>query len=383
MIRAIHIQNLKCFDSLSIELAPLTILSGFNSAGKSTTLQALLLLSQTLSGNHLGPSLDLNGALVTLGTPADVLGTAGAASPLTLGLGFGEGREVNWSFNLSGDRRFLKANELLIQNGASVLRLDGATLTGLFPREQDELATIASVELHRLVYLSAARGLQSDIFPIPEDGDLEAGNVGPLGQFAAWWLHNCGDAEIATSRRCPGSQNVTLRSQVNAWAAHLFSQAELNSVPIPKTNLIRLELKTGLTSDWSRPANNGFGVSYAFPILVAGLASPTGRTVVIDSPEAHLHPRGQSRMGCYLAQMASSGIQLVVETHSDHLLNGVRVALKNGIVSPHDVAIYFFSGREGAPVVRLSVSGAGDISDWPEGFFDQSEQDLASLAGWS
>jgi predicted ATPase len=88
-------------------------------------------------------------------------------------------------------------------------------------------------------------------------------------------------------------------------------------------------------------------------------------------------------MGSFLAQMAAAGVQLLVETHSDHLLNGVRIALRDRLISPEQVAIYFFTGRDDARVVRLSVSRDGGISDWPEGFFDQSEKDLAKLAGWS
>lgn len=384
MIRSIRLQNLKCFESLSIDLAPLTIFSGFNSAGKSTTIQALLLLSQTLQGRNRLSSLNLNGPLTSLGSPADVLGTSRASTPLLLGFSVDETIDLLWEFQVSQDRRFLEAKSLTVHTETETLKLAGEELEGLRPSSAVENVDDALQKLQGIVYLSAARGIESDVFPMPEANDLEVGNVGSLGQYASWWLHRQEDALVSSSRGCGSKKdNLTVRNQLNAWASHLFSQAELNSVPIQRTSLMRLELKTGLTADWSRPANNGFGVSYAFPILMAGLGSPVGQTIIIDSPEAHLHPRGQSRMGSFLAQMAAAGVQLLVETHSDHLLNGVRIALRDRLISPEQVAIYFFTGRDDARVVRLSVSRDGGISDWPEGFFDQSEKDLAKLAGWS
>jgi hypothetical protein len=384
MIRSIHLQNLKCFDRLKIELAPLTVFCGFNSAGKSTALQPLLLLAQTLKAHNRGTSLKLNGILTSLGSPADILGQSGTSSPLQLGFSTGTGENFQWDFQVSEDRRFLEARSLTIgtDTGSEIIRSD--QMEGLAPVSERLRLPDAIMKLQNLVYLSATRAVDIDVFPIPEDGDLGIGNVGSLGQYASWWLHRQEDATVSKKRSCSTeSENLTIRSQLNAWASHLFIQAQINSVPIPKTNLIRLELKTGLTSDWSRPANNGYGVSYVFPILAAGLVSPPGQTIIIDSPEAHLHPRGQSRIGAFLCQMASDGVQLLVETHSDHLLNGVRIAIRDGLISPEDVAIYFFTGREEARVMRLSVSRNGDISDWPDGFFDQSEKDLATLAGWS
>jgi len=209
------------------------------------------------------------------------------------------------------------------------------------------------------------------------------GDVGPIGQFAPWWLHQESDSVVASSRRCKSDNAAsTVRHQINAWAADLFPATEINALPVPRTDLMRLELKTARTSDWSRPANVGYGISYAFPILVAGICASQGQPVIIDSPEAHLHPRGQSRIGSFLAQMAAAGSQILVETHSDHVLNGIRLAVREAIIDPSQVTVYFFSTRPEAQVIRLSVDRNGTVSDWPEGFFDQSEKDLANLAGW-
>ena len=73
---------------------------------------------------------------------------------------------------------------------------------------------------------------------------------------------------------------------------------------------------------------------------------------------------------------------MLIETHSDHVLNGVRIAVRDGLIDPEEAAIYFFTGEEDPPVIRLSVDKNGTISDIPKGFFDQAERDLSNLAGW-
>ncbi len=113
------------------------------------------------------------------------------------------------------------------------------------------------------------------------------------------------------------------------------------------------------------------------------LIRENGSIVVVDSPEAHLHPRAQSAVGQLLGQMAGAGLQVFVETHSDHLLSGIRLAVRDGLVQPDDVALHFV-GQDGmvGRVTTLAVDKNGAISDWPEGFFDQAENDLAILSGW-
>src|SRR5262249_586706 len=150
--------------------------------------------------------------------------------------------------------------------------------------------------------------------------------------------------------------------------------------PILQTSLMRLGFRVGQSQDWHRPANVGYGLTYVFPLLVAGLCARKRQLLIIDSPEAHLHPRGQSRIGQFLAQASSAGPQLVIETHSDHVLNGVRLALRDGAVAPSDVGIHFFNSRNSEktgenPVTSVSVDHRGNLSDWPEGFFDQTDRD--------
>ena len=381
MIRKLSIENLKCFESLELDFAPLTLFTGFNAAGKSTVLQALLLLTQTLRGGRGTSELLLNGPLVSLGSPLDVLNTTSGAKTLSLGVEI-DGINLSWRFDLEeAGRRSLRIAELIKSNGLEIQRFSGADLVGLAPQAAVGELESALQALEQAVFLSASRQIESEVFPAPLNSQVRRGDVGVLGQFAPWWLYAEGDAKVEKARRTEPNA-VTMRAQLNSWCNEVFPGAEANALPINRTSLMRLELRSGPTTDWGSPANIGYGVGYAFPILVAGLTGAPDRMVIIDSPEAHLHPRGQSQIGLFLARMASAGSQILLETHSDHLLNGLRIAVRKEVLKPQDVAIYFFSQNAASRVTRLSVDKWGGISDWPEGFFDQSERDLADLAGW-
>ena len=113
----------------------------------------------------------------------------------------------------------------------------------------------------------------------------------------------------------------------------------------PNTSVTRLRFKTpGIRSEWTRAPNAGFGISYALPIVVAALRAAAGGLLLVENPEAHLHPAGQSRIGGFLARVAADGVQVFVETHSDHVLNGIRVAVADGSAAllPEQAAIHFF-----------------------------------------
>jgi predicted ATPase len=127
----------------------------------------------------------------------------------------------------------------------------------------------------------------------------------------------------------------------------------------------------------------GFGVSYALPVVVAALRAPQGGLLIVENPEAHLHPAGQSAMGELLALAAGDGVQVLLETHSDHVINGIRRAVVEQTVRlpTKDVAIHFVLDEPAEePVTTISLDQTGTLSAWPPGFFDQIERDLAQIA---
>jgi predicted ATPase len=341
----------------------LTLFTGYNGGGKSSAIQPLLLLAQGLRQAVAPASLALNGSLVSLGTAADVgRSDADSSAPnLVFTVATPEG-EATWTLSKHPNSRSLHVDQAL---------------------QQDR--TAASCHLRRLSYVSAVRQGTSDAYPVPDASDTLIADVGADGRFAAYWYDQAVDDEVVEQRRHPDEPATSLRKQLDAWFAWLFPGARANVQNMPQIAQLCLQFQLSYIGAWSRPANVGFGLTYAFPILVALLVAQEGQVVVIDSPEAHLHPFAQSKMGRLLAQFAAAGVQILIETHSDHLLNGVRLAVKDKVLSHEAARIHFFTGAtaDGHGVISPILDAEGGVSEWPDGFFDQTEKDLSRLAGWT
>lgn len=402
MLTYIKLQNFKCFRSLALPMAPLTLLTGFNAAGKSTAFQSLLLIAQTLRQNRNSDQLLLNGQLVKLGRPSEIINSTGdfthsdiSPSQISNEVAFAVSNDkVDLEWAMQADDR---SNGMTIpirrvkikQSGILKEHQDFETLESLLPHCNESEVKSLVRKLRDLVFLSAIRFGVTDTFPSPEDSFPIWADVGTQGEFAPWWFHRENDTNIDELRCHPSDKDAPiLRRQFNAWANVFFPGTQANTNLIEKTNLVRLELRLGKTGDYRRPANIGYGLTYAFPIIVAGLLAKPGQILVIDSPEAHLHPLGQSQMGSFLAHVAAAGVQVIVETHSDHVLNGIRLGVKSQVLAPSKVAIHFFNHANGletdiSRVISPLVDNQGNLSEWPAGFFDQAENDLAQLMGWT
>ena len=389
MLNYLHLKIFKCFEALSLPLAPLTLFTGFNAAGKSTALQALLLLAQAYRQNGRIPLISLNGPLARLGSPGDVF-REGSEAKLMLGIETATGR-ICWSMtagdNRSGHVLAIKKIEWKIGREHTKASSLDQSIANLLPLDAPTALKNITHGLSELVFLSAMRIGTSEVFPAPETPEPVWADVGAQGEFAAWWFEKLLDEDVEPGRRHPNEPATMLRKQFNAWASELFPGAEANAQRIPGTSLVKLELRNHAADEWRRPANIGYGLTYAFPILVAGLIAKAGQILIIDSPEAHLHPMGQSHMGRFLSLVAASGVQVIIETHSDHVLNGVRLSINRSELSPDKTRIHFFNARPRSPadpahVISPQIDVQGNLSEWPLGFFDQTEQDLAALAGW-
>lgn len=408
MFTHVHLDNLKCFRQLSLRLANLTLLTGFNAAGKSTSLQALLLLAQACRSQEGQWQISLNGELAQLGTPAEAM-HEGVGEDLLIGVE-SETARLSWAFQV--DRTQLahglriKQIDWQVDAHSGAFTANANLLDRLLPQNAQQLIALGNgiddstsqhiwhtlqsltKRLSEIVYLSAVRRGPEDVYPIPSLSDPVNADVGVYGQYAAWLLQQHGDDEIAETRRHAKEAAPYLRQQFNAWAGELFPGAQINPNRIPNTQLVHLSWRNHQADSWRRPANIGYGLTYVLPIICAGLLAKEGQILIIDSPEAHLHPKGQSAMGHFLAMVAQAGVQVLVETHSDHVLNGLRLAVFNRQLEAENAAIHFFNSRprdaqEHAHVVSPLLDSQGNLSEWPPGFFDQAETDLGKLAGWN
>jgi predicted ATPase len=367
MISNLKIKNFKCFTDVSIPFGSLTLLTGFNSAGKSSAIQPLIVLAQGLRSSHHTGKFQLNGPMVRLGTASDILPLDATDSLL--------------SFSVAGDigekTYFLQANagDRLLH---SIPDIPNSSSTGKAISD-DVVASLA-----KLTYLSAVRMGTPDEYPIPDKDIDTLRDVGTDGRFAPYWYDRFVDEPVLEARRNPNEKASSLRKQLDSWLGSLFPGAQANVQMFPQLSLLGLQFRLSDIGTWRRPANVGYGFTYVFPILVALLTVEVNQVIVIDSPEAHLHPSAQSQMGRLLAHFAAAGVQVIVETHSDHLLNGARLAVKEGLIKSAALRILFFTGatKDSHGVRSPLLDSNGRVDEWPTGFFDQSERDLSLLAGW-
>lgn len=357
-VGAIGLEGFKCFSALRLEFRKLTVLTGFNGAGKSSALQPLLLLAQSYRESVQPKKLQLNGGLVKVGTAGEIahLDQARAMSFSLKVLS----ETVEWDIGLrSGERT-----------------------VDLRKRDTPELSATSADVLRHVAYLGAVRAGPEDSFPMPDSATQI--DVGYDGRFAPYWFDQLADQPAPEGRKIDEA-GETFRRQVDWWLASLFPGARANVQSSASFSRNHLEFSLSDLGEWRRPANIGYGFTYAFPIIVALLAATANQVLIIDSPESHLHPSAQSAMGRMLAYFASKGVQIIIESHSDHLLNGLRLAIKDQLMPASDAAIHFFAGatREQHGVTSPAIGQDGAIHEWPDGFFDQGEKDLARLAGWN
>ena len=353
MIRHLKVERFKCHISQELEFRPLVVLTGLNGSGKTSIIQALLLAQQASVGEGV---VALNGPFgLALGEAMDVLTTsAGPEQGIVVSIEDTEGHHFLWRFGVGAtdERRAY---------------LDVVEPRGQVPKWLSDHGL-------RFAYLSAERLGPRDVLEISSDA-VERLGVGHQGEYTAQVLASPRRIEISERRRCSGSGPlIDLLHQTEGWMGEIVKRVEIEAQWHPNTSVASLRFKTPANRfDPTRPANMGFGVSYALPLIVAGLLVERGGILIVENPEAHLHPAGQSAMGSFLARVASDGVQVVVETHSDHVLNWIRRAVRNQTVPPDDVSILFFGDEA---VERLKVYPSGGIDPRPPGFFDQLEKDL-------
>ncbi|CAG2159544.1 AAA family ATPase [Cupriavidus numazuensis] len=360
MITGIEIQGFKRFESKQFDLAPLTLLTGRNGVGKTSLIHALLLAWEVSS--ELTNTVRLNGPFgMELGTAEDVRNWH-SADVTQLQITSDEGDASTWRLGLPAD--------------------DALYLT--VEQRPDHTPAAFAGHPRAFCYLSAERlGPRSVLGASPHpDDELE---VGVRGEYCAQILETLGSKPLADESRLHPDRSESgpslLKYEVERWLSEIARPIEIDATRYQSSAVTALQFRSP-GGDWVRAPNMGFGVSYALPVVLAGLTCIRGGILVVENPEAHLHPAGQSRMGVFLAWLAGRGVQVIVETHSDHVLNGVRRAIGEHHYLASDAALaHYFDSSDGDDLLihKLTFTSIGGISHWPKGFFDQYQIDVASL----
>lgn len=374
MLSEVHLSSFKCFENLDLSLGQLTLLTGVNGGGKSSVMQALVLLAQTFRQQEWGRSLLLEGPELALGDVADVLNQDSARRRMTLGL-VCEKQTVKWVFK-ADERRAMSIGLEQVEIDGKQVPLD-SPIRWLMPLKHSEVSPVVAT-LRNLSWITAERSGPRELLPLREANGHS--HVGHHGEMAAGLLYWQGENEV-NSTLCLPDTPPTLFHQVRGYMQRFFPGCDVRVSPIDGASAISLRLRSDPRSDFQRPQNVGFGLTQIFPIVVAILAAQAGDVLMIENPEVHLHPRAQQEIGVVLAQTAASGVQLILETHSDHVLNGIRLAVKQKILPSSDVRVHFFSHHLGKASVPESptIDQDGRLDSWPEGFFDQFDLALSEL----
>lgn len=373
MISHLRLKDFKCFHDETISFSALTVLSGINGMGKSSVLQALLLLRQSaLCGDGTLHTLFLNGPLISLGNANDIIyEKARSAAPVSFTLSSQTGHNDTWSFNY--------LNDINNSDHNGILRADKSK-TDVSPIPDSALFSAD------FCYLKAERIGPRTSFAIPNHELSRFNAMGSAGEYCAYWLSSAERQPLPIASLLHKSQDINeLRYQTEAWLSEIGQSPRILLQEHKQLDLVQLEfsfIRNGLSTMPYRPTNVGFGLTYSLPIFVAVLSAKPDSLLLIENPEAHLHPQGQAAIGKFLALAAASGVQIVIETHSDHVLNGIRIAVKNKTIKPEEVTLHFFDRAKddsSSAVTSPKIDKNGRLDQWPDGFFDEWEKGLADL----
>ncbi len=378
MITHLTLKNFKFHKQADLPLANLNILTGLNGMGKSSVIQSLLLLRQSyLKNNALSKGLLLNGDLINIGTGKDAFHIS-SNELLEISLLFDNRKKTNWKFKWSTNDDFLQAKYL------KSLKSYGLEKISLFNQDFQYLNTehISPSENHTRNTLMVEHNRQiSEKFG--------------RGEYAVHFLEKYGSDEVVSELlHHPKAKSQQILKQTDAWLGEI-SPGVMTDIQTGLLNKNQLNLRFKYETEYDytsgfKPENVGFGVSYALPILAAVLSARKDSLILIENPEAHLHPSGQAKLAQLFALAAQAGIQLIIETHSDHIINGTLVAVKKyetggrGI-SRDNVKIHFFSRDENehaSKIEQIPILEGGRITRPPKGFFDQIKQDIKVLMGF-
>ncbi len=397
-ITAITVSGFKSLREESrIEIRPLTILAGANSSGKSSIMQPLLLMKQTLESEYEPGTFKLEGPNAKFTSATQFLTILAAREFAELHIHFeldnlnsfsGKYKSIGWEFeivelalwhpttgttvlhpNMTEDE--LKRNvPTLPSNGSGwhivqdrcFLNISGEDKNTVRHYISVAMAGLFTKPIHELIHVPGLRGN-------PERTYKSTGNK-----------------PIFT-----GTFQVYAVSIINQWAKsgnkrfkHLISQLEFlgltSDLMVKQLDDVTLELLVGSLPPRRKGevhtlvsiADVGFGVSQALPVLVALLVAEPGQLVYIEQPELHLHPRAQVALAQVLADAANRGVRVVAETHSSLLLLGVQTLIAEGKLAPENVMLHWFTrNEEGVTTIRSEEPDEnGAYGDWPEDFDD-------------
>jgi predicted ATPase len=289
---------------------------------------------------------------------------------------------VNWARQLTAgdldtfivalEREFEEAQKRQTESGELSVEL---SFRDFEPRELTVFEeTAQELFTARIRYLSANRAGPTALFRLSEADPIS--EVGINGQNLAEALSQYGQAQLVYwSPTRKEDVQASLQAAVADWLQYMGLIQRYELVDYNKLGLLLQVFVEGV----SRPldlSSVGFGTSQVLPILVQGLLTPEGGLFIVEQPEVHLHPKLQSHLAYFFYSLARRNVQCIVETHSDHIVNQLRVLVAKMSRLRQDVRIYFASRSpaEGTRFEEVRMKEGGAIENWPQDFLSEAEK---------
>ena len=368
MITELHIQNYKSHKDTQLPLKPLTLLTGVNGSGKSSVIQSLLLLRQSHKRQQLAQALIFNDSLCAIGTGKDAVYQSAEEDFVQFSL-HSNGVAYSWKYISNESKDFLSGFENENKSNPDWNNLS------LFSND--------------FQYLSAGRlpDLKYGRDDLLVENERQISQKRGCGELVAQFLEYYGEKikVNANSLNANGSYDDLIH-QVTAWEREISPNVNVLPQKIGEAYTVHFSFDKNDalgTTDPFKSENVAFGLTYALPVITALLAAEPGALLLIENPEAHLHPNGQSKLAELIALTAQRGVQVIIETHSDHIFNGVRKAIAANKIEINNVKVHYFELDEinVSTNEEIHLSKKGQILNYKKGFFDQFDDDLDELLG--
>jgi len=339
MIAQISLVGFKSFLNRTLKLGKLTLLTGLNSSGKSSVIQALLMLEKAYR-KESSVLLDGHGSI-------EDIRNIYYNKDIKLSIADDSGKE--FSIEIPGEDK----------KGRSY-----------------KCSDLINVKYPEIIYISANRFGSKTSLPIYNDSS-KRNRIGNNGENLLQFLNSFEDMTLSSKLIHPNSEGDTLEYNVRGWLSVIAPNVKFRYV-IDKNS----DISYSIFND-HRATNVGFGLSYSLPVIVSLLAGTLipNSLVIIENPEAHLHPKGQAEIAKLISLCSQVGTQIIIETHSDHIFDGIRIAAKSRTNFAEEVQIYWFELNEklNTEVISPELDNYGRLDKWPKGFFDQFEINASNL----
>lgn len=364
MINELVLKNFKCFSEITLKFSMVNVLTGLNGMGKSTVMQSILLIGQSQKSIMSEQMLLLKGKYVNLGTGQDILYEKAEEDEIGISIQVDKNKE-SFLFEYQSEMDALPVKKL---------KFDGKK--SIFEKKMDSL-----------FYLSAYRIEPQFLYQIENEKELEKRYFGKNGEYAIQYLKLYGGDEVENKEIIIGNKNkTTIFDQVKAWLDIISPGVSpvININASSRTAELQYEyIEDREKTNSYKSVNVGFGITYVLPVIVELVTAKPGDIILIENPEAHIHPKGQRMLGELMAAAGAGGVQIILETHSDHVLNGIRVAVKKGKINPEKTGLfYFYKDIEDSyrhKVMCPVLDENGRLDEWPAGFFDEWDNALLEL----